>query len=146
MQGRLPPKAGQNALESCPPEAAAFLPEVWQLALSRTGPGGPGLWKLVAMEFRVPGIWVYTLPGAPAWNPRPACGQIQKRVLMVTARRRAVSLHSSYTGKLYPPSPFCQDARARDSVGASSAHANGQRRSVQFHFLFSMLRAQECSE
>ena len=34
--------------------------------------------------------------------------------------------------RLYPPSPSCRDARPGASVGASSAHANGQRRSWQF--------------
>ena len=38
-------------------------------------------------------------------------------------------------GRLYPPSPCCRDARPGASVGASSAHANGQRRSRQFRVL-----------
>ena len=46
--------------------------------------------------------------------------------------RGAASLQSSCTGRLYPPSPCCRDARPGASVGASSAHANGQRRSRQF--------------
>ena len=46
--------------------------------------------------------------------------------------RGAASLQSSYTGRLYPPSPSCRDAPPGASVGASSAHANGQRRSRQF--------------
>ena len=39
---------------------------------------------------------------------------------------------ASFTRRLYPPSPSCRDARPGASVGASSAHANGQRRSRQF--------------
>ena len=46
--------------------------------------------------------------------------------------RGAASLQSSYTGRFCPPSPSCRDARPGASVGASSALANGQRRSRQF--------------
>ena len=35
--------------------------------------------------------------------------------------RGAASLRSPYTGRLYPPSPCCRDARPGASVGASSA-------------------------
>ena len=40
--------------------------------------------------------------------------------------------YSPRVPRLYPPSPCCRDARPGASVGASSAHANGQRRSRQF--------------
>ena len=33
--------------------------------------------------------------------------------------------------RLYPPAPFCRDARPSPSVGASSANADGQQRSRQ---------------
>ena len=45
---------------------------------------------------------------------------------------RSQALQASSTGRLYPPSPFCRDARSGTSVEASSAHVNGQRRSRQF--------------
>ena len=44
---------------------------------------------------------------------------------------RSQALQASSTGRLYPPSPFCRDARSGTSVEASSAHVNGQRRSRQ---------------
>ena len=46
--------------------------------------------------------------------------------------RRSQALQASSTGRLYPPSPFCRDARSGTSVEASSAHVNGHRRSRQF--------------
>ena len=46
--------------------------------------------------------------------------------------RRSQALQAPSTGRLYPPSPFCRDARSGTSVEASSAHVNGQRRSRQF--------------
>ena len=54
------------------------------------------------------------------------------RAFGVQVIRGAASLQSSCTGRLYPPSPCCRDARPGASVEASSAHANGQRRSRQF--------------
>ena len=44
---------------------------------------------------------------------------------------RSQALQALSTRRLYPPSPFCGDARSGTSVEASSAHANGQRRSRQ---------------
>ena len=64
---------------------------------------------------------------------RPTQGRAgQGRAKHPNKHSGAASLQSSCTGRLYPPSPSCRDAPPSTSVGASSAHANGQRRSRQF--------------
>ena len=73
--------------------------------------------------------------GDRAGQGRAGQGRAQQGSIFAHSRKKirgTASLQSSCTRRLYPPSPCCRDARPGASVGASSAHANGQRRSRQF--------------
>ena len=91
------------------------------LGKSCRSPAGP--WNLPARGPR-------TRRGVkPPDHPKNPAREIRAYALGL---RRSQALQALSTGRLYPPSPFCGDARSGGSVEASSAHVNGQQRSRQF--------------
>ena len=121
-QGKSPSKAGRW-------QRQAFLLGSETGSPVRTGPAGP---ESLALEARAIKPW-----NLPAFGPRPSWGcayrprKKHKHPLSSIAVVTAVLVYPEALFS-HPPSPFCRDARPGASVGASSAHVNGQRRSWQF--------------